>query len=64
MATFTEGYVQDRVNRGDVRVYRYPKDGGLPKFSSEFPDLEPSFVSALRIKNSGTMKGVDHGYTS
>ena len=53
MATYVDGYIEDRVNRGHVRGYCYPPDVGLPKFRDEsFPDLKPSFVEALRLREA------------
>lgn len=48
---YVAGYIEDRVARGDKRDYRYPANG-LPNFDSEFPELEPSFVSAQKSKKA------------
>ena len=54
MAEYISGYVEDRVNSGDEREYHYPPDGGLPQLENElFPDLEPSFVTALKHRGEG-----------
>lgn len=51
MATYIAGYAEGRVNCGEIRNYHYPLDGGLPNLNDDlFPDLKPSFVSALRLK--------------
>ena len=52
MTIYIGGYIDDRINRGDKREYIDPSNGGLPQFppGTEFPDLEPSMVSAQRLK--------------
>lgn len=48
---YVKGYNEDRVNNGDTRVYSYPKSP-LPNLpDTEFPDLEPSFVTAQKLKH-------------
>lgn len=61
MAIYIGGYIDDRIKRGDTREYGYPPDGGLPQFppGTEFPDLEPSFVSAQKLKAKQQLNNKD-----
>ena len=56
MVRYVKGHIEDRVSKGDERIYHYPYTT-LPNLEGcEFPDLESSFITAQKLEGVETLR--------